>query len=786
MSTIDPEFQNDQDLWGSDQDLWDASIVYEKATSSTLYASGEYLILGNSKPYLNVQNPKGVIEHIQDSGSGTIFKKEFRYSVDSSSFSEFQELTTEALQALGPFQWVWFQFRYILLSGGPATISKVELDFVPIAVNKFDGYVAPAIQDESRVYAFPVTYKSNFLWEPYKMNRAIRLYKDLNLMVNNLFGHETTYYRALPYGRSKDVTLMEYSLYEHDDGKCVKLVVPNNQFPDNKLNMGPFGVDFELPFEVEIDKDYFQKIFGDGTGPQKRDVVYFPRTNRVYEVSSSYLFRDFMNEPLYFKVSLIKWLPKSNAEPSETLTNLEEYTTSAGKLFNDLIEDEGIQVTNPQQYTVATTIDDPVRSFLSKEQTIINENVLNYYNVISEYHYKMEALAYENKLEVVIDNSLLKKDTTYYARFSPSSVQNDVQYYYSMKKMVYLGDNEYGKSIFRYEAGNSQLESYVNASQVFYPGSLLNLYLGEYAGETEAEVIVSCDVTGYASSYIPKVVKYKAPGTFTSTTDRSFSAWFRNRDASTSKIKIDGSVSFDQYSNEIVIALDKKFLFFVGDSVIVSRTSSSDFYIYGEIISVIDENNIVVKADQNIINYVSSSFPSWTSYTDLQVQKSLPRVFLDSIKDEKGIRIEMRGNRHFIITLNGTQTYFSIPSNTAGLENLKWYAVFVNFSNTFKQLTLNIWRTQWDPSTNLPATTDMKMVYNKTVPMLKGDYSSDDNYYLTPSSMDLTNVRLFNKTAETDKQSLILNQNIVKDAQLAIIIDNALPQSKLPYVGYTR
>jgi hypothetical protein len=78
------------------------------------------------------------------------------------------------------------------------------------------------------------------------------------------------------------------------------------------------------------------------------------------------------------------------------------------------------------------------------------------------------------------------------------------------------------------------------------------------------------------------------------------------------------------------------------------------------------------------------------------------------------------------------------------------------------------------------------MVYNKTVPMLKGDYSSDDNYYLTPSSMDLTNVRLFNKTAETDKQSLILNQNIVKDAQLAIIIDNALPQSKLPYVGYTR
>ena len=52
--------------------------------------------------------------------------------------------------------------------------------------------------------------------------------------------------------------------------------------------------------------------------------------------------------------------------------------------------------------------------------------------------------------------------------------------------------------------------------------------------------------------------------------------------------------------------------------------------------------------------------------------------------------------------------------------------------------------------------------------------------------MDLTNVRLFNKVAETDKQPIILNQNIVKDAQLALIIDNALPQSKMPYIGYTR
>jgi hypothetical protein len=103
----------------------------------------------------------------------------------------------------------------------------------------------------------------------------------------------------------------------------------------------------------------------------------------------------------------------------------------------------------------------------------------------------------------------------------------------------------------------------------------------------------------------------------------------------------------------------------------------------------------------------------------------------------------------------------------------------------FKQLTLNVWKMQWDSSTNLPSTTELTLVYNKTTPMIREDRTSEVSFTLNPSFMDLTNVRLFNKVAETDKQTIVLNQNIVKDAQLAIIIDNALPASKLPYIGYT-
>jgi hypothetical protein len=778
------EFGSNPASWSTDGDEWDDAgyISYSKESKSTLFSSGEYVILGNSQPYLNVLAITGVKETITDSGVGTIFKKEFRYSIDSTTFSEFQELTTEALVELGSFDRIWFQFRYILLSGGPATITEITIVYTE-QPKSYEGYITPNIKDETRVYAFPITYKSNFLWDPYKMNRAVRLYKDLNLMVNNLFGHDASYYRVLPQGRSKDVFLMEYSLYEHDDQKCVKVVVPNNEFPDNKLNMGPFGVDFEMPFEVHIDKDYFQKIFGDGSGPQKRDVIYFPRTSRIYEVSSSYLFRDFMNEPLYFKVTLIKWLPKTNVEQSETVNTLESFTNSAGKLFGDIIKDEEIKITNPEQFTVATTIKDPVRSYLFQDQEIGTENVLNYYTVIAEHFYKMESSLSLKKIKTKIDATHLEKNVTYFVRVSSSSVQSDVQMYYSMMKLTYLGQDE-GYTIFSYEAGISQMASLYPLGTLIAPGSQFLLYKDEYSGTVTEDFEASCD-SSHVNYYKTKIVKYHAKNDFPLTEDRAFSCWFNLKENNNAKIRL-VSVDLDVYSNEVTFELNRPFQFLVGDTVTLSKTSGGNFYIYGEVSQVVSSTIIRMTVDQEILDYVKVNFNSWSLYTDLIAQKSFSRIFLNSLHNGKGIKIELYENRHFKITMNDKYQYFSIPNDKAAIENKVWHGLFINFGNMFKQLTLNVWKMQWNPVDKIPATTDLRLIYNKTVPFAREDRSSDMQYFLEPSFMDLTNIRLFNKVAETDKQVLILNQNIVKDAHLAIIIDNALPQSNMPYFGYTR
>lgn len=748
---------------------------------NVLRSSGEYVVLSNTVPYKNVLVFTGIVENLVDVGVGTILKKEFRYSIDGETFSEFQELSVSSIKALGSFDLVYFQFRYILLSGGPVTVVSVYLTYNLIPSKEPD--IAPSnIQDESKIYAYPIIYKSNFVWEPYKINRAVRLYKDLNLMVNNIFGHDVHYYRVLPYGRSKDVFLMEYSLFEHDQKQCIKVIVPNNEFPDNKLNMGPFGVDFELPFEVQIDKDYYQKIFGAGSGPQKRDILFFPIINRIYEVSSSYLFRDFMNEPLYFKVTLIKWLPKSNVEQTEEVNTLESFTASAQSLFGEQKAQEEEKITNPKQFNISSTFEDPVRSFVDINQEIGDIKLLNYYTLIAEHFYKLSSQLSEPLIKCSLPD-VFTKNETYYVRVSPDSIQPDEQYFYSMKKLVYKGKSLDNLCVFLYLNGNSQIQSSFTIPQLFNSTSQFGIYSTEYTGATAETPLAKCNVDAF--SYRNRVVEYKAISDFPKNEDRSYSAWFR-LNQNTSQIFNITSFSFDMYTKQININLDRPASFLVGDMVSIKRSITSSFLLFGTIVTILNSKNIIIEVDQEIIDFVKVSFPTWENYTDLKIQKTYSNVLLNGWLNNKGIKIEIFENRHVKIYSNSTYQYFSLPNSHVGLEYDMWYGIFINFSNIFKQLTVNIWKIQWNSSTNLPATTDLLIIMNKTVPMSQVDRSSCINYYLEPCNMDLTNIRLFNKVVETDKQVLILNQNIVKDAQWSIIIDNALPQSRLPYIGYTR
>jgi hypothetical protein len=126
-----------------------------------------------------------------------------------------------------------------------------------------------------------------------------------------------------------------------------------------------------------------------------------------------------------------------------------------------------------------------------------------------------------------------------------------------------------------------------------------------------------------------------------------------------------------------------------------------------------------------------------------------------------------------------------------------WYAMVVNISNKYKQVAINCWEMSYDPTNPQAQSSELNNVHEyvkslsttytfAATPDLNQDlnspyYGTDNNSYkIVTSPLYISNIRLFKQMIDIDRQSTVLNQNIVRDAQIAHIIDNAQPTLKLP------
>ena len=133
----------------------------------------------------------------------------------------------------------------------------------------------------------------------------------------------------------------------------------------------------------------------------------------------------------------------------------------------------------------------------------------------------------------------------------------------------------------------------------------------------------------------------------------------------------------------------------------------------------------------------------------------------------------------------------------------EWYGVVVNVSNVYKQISTNIWGLTYDPvdpdqqSSKLKKLHEDARFYNDPIlfaapPDIEKNtdsafYGTDNNSYkVFTGPIYLSNIRLFKNMIDIDTQSIVLNQNVVRDAQLAHIIDNAKPLLNIPKFARNR
>ncbi len=723
---------------------------------------GNYRVLTWDKPFEYVTAFNGwIIDASHSNNTGSVLNAndisiDFRYSIDGTTWSlwtnvgtalggltnEYSDLFTIPLDPNNKF-YPEFRFTSVLVNDDGTIVYNTEEPIDPsIVIVNFELDLeyeatpevvifkpAPICTDE--VSTRPILFSNcNFTFNPYAVNRALNMYQDLSLMVNNVFGLDVNYYSVQPQARGKDVVLKEYTIFDVVDEKCVKILVPQNQFPDNKINFDPFGLQFEEPFEVQIDRRYFESLFGKGSQPRKRDIIYFPLTNRIYQINSTYLFRDFMNAPVYFKIELKKYTPRSNTyfQDPAYKEELDGISLTTADLFGEEVQAEEIKSSKPQQY--ATTItqmeQDPIRSYIYKDLSIIEYDLNNNWTIVLNNYYDLYQ-AFADDSEFGYDPNRYRNAVRYKV-LPKSNATTELAYtcWFSLKNFY----------------DNQQL------ARRSYP--VINLTL-----ESTTDELL------YFNSYPRK---------------HNLQAW----------------QSYDSNPDGYVAIK--------GDKL------HSGGY---EVRIVIDEYRFAV--DNN-----STDFSEGTIIWKMQKAQSrnlISGLYLDANEDIKGIRIDLvhsgvmddltnnfLGEGSLVIRLN--DTIINSPLQFVP-EFGDWYGVVVNFSNVYKQISANIWEMTYDPTDPNDQSSKLKKVHesvrmfvNNIIFEAPSDidtdndspfYGTDNNSYkIYTGPIWLSNVRLFKNMIDIDTQSTVLNQNIVRDAQLAHIIDNAKPLLNVPKFARNR
>jgi hypothetical protein len=268
------------------------------------------------------------------------------------------------------------------------------------------------------------------LYDPYKLKKPAAIYRQLSDMSTQIWGHTVKYFRVEPDQRSRDVILMEYSLYNVVEQGEFKVMVPDNEMPTQQLSYDVFGIGFE-DFEVHITKTQFQAAFGTGPSPRVRDYLYFPLINRMYEVNAVSFADEFNLNLTYWKVMLKKFENRVSSIHTDSAIEqeLDDLTVGIDEIFGEEIQEEYTKITKPEQYqTVYREVSDGTRVRMHDRLDIIDGEVRNRWTVIAKNYYKMDsildqgvsALVYKQASELAVNKNL-----AFTAWFRPRFVANE-------------------------------------------------------------------------------------------------------------------------------------------------------------------------------------------------------------------------------------------------------------------------------------------------------------------------------------------------------------------------
>lgn len=394
-----------------------SAVITGNSTDFTMLLEGEEIILGNTIYEVDsIQSPLQLtlteapnftttqLDFYLAPNATNYFEYEYRWSDTNSQFSEFRplnkgmaygDLLSLAFDSTKPL-WLDIKAEVAALSAGN-TLSLISVTFT---LQTADGQIESCPQfcvECTDPFAYDgcanieVSCDDN-TFQPYKLNKSTTIYKQLVNITNDIFGHEVQYFRTEPDIRTEDVILMEYSLFNVVEKSNIKILVPDNEFPEENPTYDIFGMEF-AEFEIHITANEFEKVFGFGKTPRNMDYMYIPIINRMYEISSVGLADEFNKEHSFYRVKLVKYQQRTAVQKNSFESITDSLVTGVDEVFGERQAEEMQKDTNPQQFqTVSTSYRDGIRMFVDRKLKIEDYDLKNRWTIVSKNYYKLDEI----------------------------------------------------------------------------------------------------------------------------------------------------------------------------------------------------------------------------------------------------------------------------------------------------------------------------------------------------------------------------------------------------------
>lgn len=696
--------------------------------------SKNYRIFSTGDPVCGITGFSEIVEDIE-AGSLDLsnLKRYIRYSRNQLDWSLWYEIepgnmgeTSDiVLEESANF---YFEIKYEYNDGTLDEISTVlKINEIKLRLSKgasctLQNTFAPRITcSDERCNSIISTTDPSF--RPYQVDSAVGMYSELSLYTNKIYGHEVVYFRTVPESDSGDYIFKEWTLFKNVDRRCIKVMVPENKFPDNNPRFSEFELDFQLPFEIHVDHRYFQSVFGKHSHPRHRDFLYFPLLNRMYEVQGSYLHRGFMMEPVFWKVTLKKYNPNIDTLLTDDSRQfLDNVIQSAEDLFGSEVERDIKDGTMPKQYDTISRRFDSSRNAIHPDLTIRPLKYLfNHADLIQNY-YDLSTISPVYK--------------TYQIQGGSPTVGETV----SLENLPSLndGDSRSYNVILAYQ-NSDPFKSWLNSALITSDLNVKDTDTRFIRVRAPFDTIPNHDGQSESGRYI--------------------------------RIEAYSDLSFSK-QRSIMTSIDSG-----GNAVAKFKTRESAIVYNAEpVFNQSDVKNLSYTALFNIGQ--SSGIVQFINGYDNETQRGL-RI---SAQFNKYTSTSPEGNLIILIEINSG--YFTHVVNN--IKSGEWNAIVISISNEFNQKGVYVYSINEDPS-DLSNHTDFISIYENVSSMSSYEFNIvGSKYYIPSSNMSLANIRLFNTMLKEDDHDFILSQQYIKDESKLIIIDNCKPQLNLPYISKNR